>query len=1046
MSWAFGAVIVAVFILSAGISSVSALNHASQEYVPGELIVKFKKPPAYIQGETLFRTRAGSAPPGIKAETSAEKETGLSAVYKIRLPKGLDPNEAARRYMRNPDVEYAEPNYIYKISETVNDPFFSSQWMHSNIGTEYAWNITAGSLNVTIAIIDTGVDWDHPDLSANIWNNTDEDCDNSTDLDNNGYYGDCRGYDFVNVFGPCWPGEDCHDEDNDPMDFFGHGTHTAGIAAAAGNNSIGIAGVCRNCSIMPVRAALAVSENAAYLFDYDIAQALKYAADNGANIISMSFGGPNSSLLHEAIDYAYNRGSVLIAAAGNSDSDEKLYPAAYDNVIAVAASNQNSIKAGFSSYGSWVDVAAPGVDILSTWFDDDYAYADGTSMATPVVSGIAGLLLSADRNMSNDEIRSIILSSVDKPGSSDYYIGTGRVNASKALEKNTTLIAMLNPELDAMLFSSPDIVLINGTAKGYGFANYSVEYGSGFYPENMTVINVSGEQINSSILAEWDISRLPNGYYTIMLKANHNSSPSYTFDSQYIVISDAIPPEINFSVPTPLNNSVTGNDWVFVNVTSDEPLALCMLDWYNGTWQNITMNKSPDSRNCWINMTNLTEIIYQFLVWGSDYRGNMNSSLRRQILVDLTPPDISIISPSSSIYGYAVSFNVSLSEAGNWCIYSLDNGLNITMKPNSSRTGFGSLNSSMEEGNHTVIFYCADMAGKINSTHALNFSVKRELSLGFASPTPQNQSLLNRSWIFVNVSGSTALNACILEFFNGSWANLSMTAANGSCYVNITNLTDYAYHFRAYGTDILGNSNVTGCIYITLDLTPPAVTPVSPENNYIWTSNSTPGFYFSVNDSSYIENCSITINGEPAETKYNITNNKTTGFFITLSNGIYFWNITCMDTAGNSNTSETRMLTVDFHQAQQKHSSGTPSGGGFYMPPPEESNKTSEKEEEGQNNTETKNALPETSKNKPLKKQRPYRFSPQVCIPNTTRCMIDSIELCSPDGHEWKTIKKCEFGCDQSMECKPESHDYSWIYKTAIIIILVISLIIVHVL
>lgn len=372
-------------------------------------------------------------------------DQALSNFYKLSFSTEVDVPSVIEEYCADPNVKYAEPNYVGHAALVPNDARYSCQWAHSKMQSELAWNITTGNSCIVIAVIDTGVDWDHPDLASNIWINPD-DMPNGIDDDGNGYVDDLRGWDFVHTTYPVWPGEDGTIRDNDPMDFHGHGTHVAGIAAAVTNNSIGIAGMSWASKIMSVRAGYKAPDGGSWFWWSDVAPAIKYAADNGANIISMSFGGYGfSSLLKSAVDYAYAKGVFLVAAAMNDNISTRPYPAGFGNVAAVAATNSTDGKAWFSNYGAWVDVAAPGVDIASTLFDDTYALWSGTSMSTPYVAGLAALILSENLTLTNTEVRNVILKTTD-PVTSSVYIGTGRVNAYKAC-------------LRAAFISRPDAIL-----------------------------------------------------------------------------------------------------------------------------------------------------------------------------------------------------------------------------------------------------------------------------------------------------------------------------------------------------------------------------------------------------------------------------------------------------------------------------------------------------------------------------------------------------------------------------------------------------------
>jgi len=413
-------------------------NH---EFIPGEFIVKLINN-REISSPSIMILNEKHQVNSIQRVFKNSDNTILNNIYLFCVPEDADIISIVDDYSSCPDVEYAEPNGIFYLFGIPNDENFSKQWALQNTGQNggtpdadidapEAWDIETGSLDITIAIIDSGVDYNHPDLSGNIWKNEDEIPNNGVDDDNNGFIDDIRCWDFCN-------------DDNDPLDDSGHGTHCAGIAAAIGNNSIGIAGVCWNCKIMAIKGF----DKNGLGWATDLANAIIYAADNGADVISMSWGNYNSTkIIHDAIDYAYSNGVVLAAAAGNIliDISRKYYPAAFDNVIAVAATDKNDYKASFSNYGDWVDVAAPGDEIYSTmptysvelnsapyFLSMNYDYLDGTSMACPMVAGLAALLLSYNPNLTPDEVRNIIHDSTDWINT-DKYIGNGRINAYKAL-------------------------------------------------------------------------------------------------------------------------------------------------------------------------------------------------------------------------------------------------------------------------------------------------------------------------------------------------------------------------------------------------------------------------------------------------------------------------------------------------------------------------------------------------------------------------------------------------------------------------------------
>jgi len=500
------------------------------EFAPGEMIIKFREDvDISISFSSKNIVTTGVTSVDVLNEnygvTSAEKLFGefqispLSTIYKFILPDDADIPSVANEYSMNPYVVYAEPNYLYHLYEIPNDPFFDQQWAlnQSNdcdIDIPEAWDIETGNPNVTIAIIDSGVDYNHSDLDANIWHDP--------------IYSN-PGYDFVDIntaeyiangFTLC-PEEDYTVPDANPMDVLGHGTHCAGIAGAVTNNGIGIAGVSWNCRIMPVRSGFKIiylSQVYGLLEFDDVALGIIYAADNGANVISMSFGGDDySNLVHDAINYAYSQGLILVASAGNSNTNVPSYPAGYDNVIAVAATDSDDCKASFSNYGSWVDVAAPGVNILSTLPGNTYGEKSGTSMACPHVAGLTALILSKNQSYNQEEVRTIICDSADKLPPPENKL-EGRINAFNAL--------LRGPGPATSEISSPkhgeeikSVIDIQGSAYGEGFQYFTIEYGkcTHLIPSNWVEILNSTIPVENGILTSLNTNAMGEGLYDIRL-------------------------------------------------------------------------------------------------------------------------------------------------------------------------------------------------------------------------------------------------------------------------------------------------------------------------------------------------------------------------------------------------------------------------------------------------------------------------------------------------------------------------------------------------
>lgn len=370
---------------SAQLSSIGVNSSPfAPEFAPSEVLVKFREGRESV-GRLVSTTFGGQI----------VEELADIKVCRIMLAKGTGVMEAVAYLNSRPEVEFAEPNYIAHASVTPNDTYYAGyQWNMPKIQANLAWDYTQGSSSVVIAIIDTGVQSNHPDLSGKV----------------------TAGYNYVS-------------NNTNANDDNGHGTHCAGIAAAKTNNATGVAGVGWNCSIMPVK-VLNSQGSGTYTA---IANGINFARTNGAKVLSMSLGGSSgSSTLSSAITNAWNAGCVIVAAAGNNGNTSPNYPAYYSQCIAVGSTTSTDARSSFSNYGSsWVDVAAPGSNIASTYRNSQYVIMSGTSMSTPHVAGLAGLLYSyLGTGTSNSTIRSRIENNCDNVGT---WVAKGRINCRRAI-------------------------------------------------------------------------------------------------------------------------------------------------------------------------------------------------------------------------------------------------------------------------------------------------------------------------------------------------------------------------------------------------------------------------------------------------------------------------------------------------------------------------------------------------------------------------------------------------------------------------------------
>ena len=431
----------ALFSLPSMVLAGSPSNYnLDHEHVPGQLLVRFEgEIPDEIKDniEKILRNPS-SEKFGIQSDKPKAK-TALVGYFGI-ASEGDELRKKAELISQIPGVLSVEANVIYKLHEEVNDPDFEKLYGLYNplkpgkdISILDAWELTTGSRDIVVGVIDTGIDYNHPDLAENIWVNPGESgvdangndrATNGIDDDGNGYVDDVNGWDFFN-------------DDNDPMDGNSHGTHCAGTIGAVGNNGIGVVGVNWEVSL----AALKVFSDGGSTTTDALAEAIAYATAQGMDLTSNSWGGgAESEVLRQVISDADKADILFVAAAGNSSSDNDAsphYPSSYlfDNIIAVASTDDNDELSGFSSYGATsVDVAAPGSRIYSTTPGGRYDYKSGTSMATPHVAGLVALAKSVFRDSFASAIKERILSTSKPLDDLEGKVLHGRINAFDALE------------------------------------------------------------------------------------------------------------------------------------------------------------------------------------------------------------------------------------------------------------------------------------------------------------------------------------------------------------------------------------------------------------------------------------------------------------------------------------------------------------------------------------------------------------------------------------------------------------------------------------
>jgi subtilisin family serine protease len=482
---------VALLFTSMCFAQDQIIQKGNVEYLANKLIVKFKqsqrtsvyKGAQIPQAATKSFQQIGvqsieKSAQNLKIES--EYYSDLDRTFILEYSSPYDPEIAAKKISSSPEIEWAEPWYVYKICLEPNDPKFTdgTQWYLNIISAQQAWDLSTGNEEIVIAINDTGVDWDHPDLANNIWINEDEIPGNGIDDDGNGYVDDIRGWDFGGTDGT---------PDNDPVeDTPTHGTWVAGLASAVTNNSTGVASVGYNCKIMPVKTAqLDQKDNIVYG-----REGIIYAANNGADVINCSWGIYSySRAMQEAVYYAVSLGSVVVGAAGNNKVSNLFYPASYDGVISVGGSNpEDGIYSDIgygTNYGTAIDVLAPatgdpgGNGMYGLWQDDTYIPGgSGTSLAAPIVAGLAGLVIDKFPDYSPLQVAEQIRVNADDiydnvSSTYQYLLGKGRINAYKALN-NTAAVSIRAVDFKYTDLSNGNGIIEPGEtfALGVNFVNY----------------------------------------------------------------------------------------------------------------------------------------------------------------------------------------------------------------------------------------------------------------------------------------------------------------------------------------------------------------------------------------------------------------------------------------------------------------------------------------------------------------------------------------------------------------------------------------------
>jgi subtilisin family serine protease len=654
----------------------SALAHASSNaaFMSGHILVGMKAD----ADETTFTNAL------TKHGAHSRGKIDKTRTYVADVTPGSE--EATVESLRNdPNVEFAELDRVNHADGTANDPMYGSEWPLAKIGAPTAWDYSTGA-GITIAILDTGVDGTHPDLAAKMV-----------------------------------PGWNFYSNNSDTSDVNGHGTTVAGAAAAATNNSIGVASVAGGAKIMPVR----IADPNAYASWSTVAQGITYAADHGARVVNLSYGGASgSSTIQQAASYLRAKGGVLFVAAGNTGAVDNTAPT--DLIMVVAATLQDDTHASWSTYGSFVDISAPGYNIVSTARGGQYWYCWGTSLATPIVAGTAALILSKRPDFTAAQVDATLKASATDLGASgaDPYFGAGRVNAAAAVQR-----AMATPAADTTkptaVIAAPTGGAVAGTITVTANATDNVGV-------TRVELRANGALVGSDTAAPyqfaWNTTSVANGSVQLTATAydaagNAGVSAPVTVTVSNAALADTTPPTVSIASPT--GGTVSSTITVSVNATDN--VGVTRVDLLGNGVLLGTTNVAPYNFS-W-NSTTVANGSVTFTARAYDAAGNSKLSSGVTVTVsnltggtkssDTTAPVVTIQAPANgSKVSSSLSVKATASDDSGSTALTMRVYLDGTLKTTTTGTSL-SVNWNVKKlspGTHTVQVTATDPSGNTGSS------------------------------------------------------------------------------------------------------------------------------------------------------------------------------------------------------------------------------------------------------------------------------------------------------------------------------------------
>lgn len=681
------------FVLIILLTSYISLGKAAPTALPKEkqLTSEKKNVPAetqsdtkWVKGRLLITPRAGLP---MQEMEKALKPYGAKSkhhlkqlnVHILELPTEVDEVKAMRALKNDKRFKHVELDMMVAPEQLITDPAFNNSWNLTKIQAPDAWN-TANGDSIIVAILDTGVNDAHPDLAANMV-----------------------------------PGWNTFNDNADTADVHGHGTKVAGTVAAAANNGMGSAGVSWGSSIMPIR----ISDSSGLGYFSTIAEGIRWAADHGAKVVNNSYSSANSSTVQSAAAYLRSKGGVVIVSAGNTGGFVD-YPA-NDSLLVAAATDKNDLRASFSSYGAYVDIAAPGVSIYTTTRDGNYGNVSGTSFSSPIVAATAALMFSANHDLTPADVDRILKSTSIDLGTQgfDQFYGAGRVNAAAAVAAASKLINVDD--------QAPNISIAAPTGgEVSGVIPVDVNY-----DDNVGVVRiellVDGQKIitdtQSPFAFAWNTTTLANGNHILTAQAfdsagNMGTSPNVLVTVNNAAIDSEAP---SIAITAPTGGEVSGI--VPVNVNTADNVAVVRVELFVNGQKTITDSQAPFSFN-W-NTTTLADGNYSLTTKAFDAGNNAGTSPAVTVTVNNTPLSVDTAAPVITSFNLTDGMHVARRQPVNVSatddqavaqISLIINGKEVAVSRSDALSySWNTRTKRNSNTSHTVTVKISDQAGNITS-------------------------------------------------------------------------------------------------------------------------------------------------------------------------------------------------------------------------------------------------------------------------------------------------------------------------------------------